>query len=239
MYLLAVETTGPWGSAAILNLDSGEIKMEITKENMSHLKNLAPLAEKLLAEIEGPSNLAAVAASIGPGSFTGIRIGVTFARSLAQGLEIPAISVPTLSVFGERCRGMGCAGILNARRGQVYGVVYDGLGNEILPGGPYMLKDVLEITKDKPEIVFYGDGSDAYIDELRDKVVAEENVRYQTADLVAKIAERKFKNGEMVSYEELLPDYMRLAEAEQKLRDGSLAKEREAKMKRFITGGKH
>ena len=251
MYILGFETTGPIGSVAIIDLNkcdeagkpvnSDAIRMKITDEPMSHLKYTAKLAEELIEEMEGGPS--AVAASIGPGSFTGIRIGVTLARAIAQSLEIPAIKVPTLEVFRERIEGGEgpiTAAILNARRGQVYGAVYGAHGETLMMPGPYMLTDVLDVTDKYMETVFFGDGVDSYSDILEleketHRSFAPEDIRYQTADLVVKIAARKYVNGDTVSPEELLPDYMRLAEAEQKLKDGTLAKLREEKMRRFIT----
>lgn len=229
MYILGFETTGNIGTVALLNMESGEIRLKESAEPMSHLKNMAPLAEELIREELGDysfdllkKNLAAVACSIGPGSFTGIRIGVTTARAMAQALDIPGISVPTLETFRLRCSGSPVVAILNARRNQVYGGVFDGEGNDILTPGPYMLNQVLEVADKLDEPIFYGDGVDAYEDQLEGRVFAPEQERYQTADLVVRIAEAKFRDGDTVDYGSLLPDYMRLAEAEQKLRDGKL-----------------
>ena len=246
MYILGIETTGNLGTIGLLNTETGMVIMESSQEPMSHLKNMAALIENLLKK-EGidRSRISHVAVSVGPGSFTGVRIGVTLGRSIAQALSIPCISVSTLEVFGERAQGRGACGIINARRGQVYGAVYDksynpetGLSGEgvILPPGPYMLEEVLEITDNYPDICFYGDGVDAYKERLQEgmvRVLSSEETRYQSADLVLKIAQRKLKRGEICSYEELLPDYMRLAEAEQKLKDGTLEKLRKEKMERI------
>ncbi len=96
MYILAVETTGPVGSAAIID-DQGAVSVEISSEEMNHLKDLMPMAERLLSRLNIQArDLTAAAASIGPGSFTGIRIGVASARAVAQALDIPVIAVPTL-----------------------------------------------------------------------------------------------------------------------------------------------
>lgn len=289
MYILGFETTGPIGSVAIIDLSkcspTGEplcddaIVMKTTDEPMSHLKNTAKLAHELLEEIRvnddadseaesasggraahGSNYLAAVAASIGPGSFTGIRIGVTEARAISQALDVPAIAVPTLEVFKEHSFSEDywverrasaeypgdqikdkpiIASILNARRGQVYGAVYGPEGEIIMVPGPYMLTDVLEVTDKYQRTMFYGDGVDAYMEKLTEgasankRFFAPEETRYQTADLVVKIAARKYVSGETLAAEELLPDYMRLAEAEQKLNDGTLAKLREAKLARM------
>ena len=278
MYILGFETTGPIGSVAIIDLEKvspdgylmadDAIMMLKTDEPMSHLKNTAKLAGDLLSHV-GRDSLVAVAASVGPGSFTGIRIGVTEARAIAQALNIPAIQVPTLEVFrehtfddGQMLERRACAGskserpvvaaILNARRGQVYGAIYGAEGEIIKEPGPYMLTDILEVTDKYLETIFYGDGVDAYeallseggsIDEADSLVcidfggfkrfLAPENTRYQTADLVVHIAAKKYMAGDTVSAEDLMPDYMRLAEAEQKLNDGTLQKLREAKMARM------
>ncbi len=278
------------------------ICMKTTDEPMSHLKNVMSLAKELLEEkgistckgfsgetvyvdevdaaesTDSQQQIAAVAASIGPGSFTGIRIGVTEARAMAQALGVPAISVPTLEVFREHtfekdqrlekkvpafdreCEGTRCddssreyaggrvcgseyekpvvAAILNARRGQVYGAIYGPEGDIIKEPGPYMLTDILEITDKYQNVAFYGDGVDAYQTQLtegskNESFLVAESRRYQTADLVVLIAAKKYMAGDTVAAEELLPDYMRLAEAEQKLNDGTLQKLREAKMARM------
>lgn len=262
MYILALETTGPAGSAAVID-ESGAVIQAVSEEAMNHLKDLMPMAEKLLAQ-KGirPADLSAVAASIGPGSFTGIRIGVSSARAIAQALEIPAIAVPTLDSFRLKCDGSAIiAPIFNARRGQVYGAVFDEEGAAILKSGPYMLTDVLDALRSTLDersgqtacgapaagrILFYGDGIDAYgsqLDAFTKETAAvystisisraPEEERYQTAGMTARCALEKYRRGETVTVEELLPDYMRATEAEQKLKDGSLAREREAKMARF------
>ncbi|MFR7990654.1 MAG: hypothetical protein ACLU5F_08660, partial [Anaerovoracaceae bacterium] len=68
MYILAVETTGPVGSAAIID-DQGAVSVEISSEEMNHLKDLMPMAERLLSRLNIQArDLTAAAASIGPGS---------------------------------------------------------------------------------------------------------------------------------------------------------------------------
>lgn len=233
MYILALETTGPVGSVAIIDEKKNILSLASTEE-MNHLKELMPMAQKIIDKLGiSKKEISAVAASSGPGSFTGIRIGVSTARAISQALGIPAIKVETLETFRRFSeKGKPVAVIFNARRGQVYGAVFDASGKEILKPGPYMLSDVLEAVSGLSP-VFYGDGADAYKESLEGFEIAEEKERYQSADLVALCALEKYEKGQTLNYEELLPDYMREVEANQKLRDGTLAKERAAKLERL------
>lgn len=265
MYILAIETTGPQcsvalisGEAAVRSSGSGPdggcrvLGMESSAEALSHLRDLVPLTEKLLSRLHvAKSALSHIAVSAGPGSFTGIRIGVTTARALGQALNLPVIAVPALDAFAYKERTAnpvgagGAAGdeepvvcaILNARRGQVYGKI-----EGWLPGCPCMLTDVLEILKspDGPvkkagrPVLFFGDGIDAYegriLDELgeagmepgREFFFAPKEIRYQSADAVGRLAFELARAGEGSHYGDVHPDYMRKAEAEQKLEAGEL-----------------
>lgn len=260
MYILAIETTGPCGSAAVID-GEGKICERVSAEKMNHLKDLVPMIDNIVTSLSiAKSDITAVAASIGPGSFTGIRIGVATARALSQALEIPAVAVPTLDAFKLKCRdGALTVPIFNARRSQVYGGIYESCGADVLKSGPYMLEEVLVKIKEQlagdsktesgaplDEVDFYGDGIDAYGSDLErfTAEIAEQfptvricaaplEERYQRAAMTAQCALKKYRLGEVLSYEELLPDYMRATEAETKLKDGSLQREREKKMARF------
>lgn len=250
MYILAIETTGPFGSVALVseeeNINDGKkcckvLGKRTSVDEMNHLKDLLPMAGELLAQAGiAKSQLSHIAVSAGPGSFTGIRIGVSTARALGQALNLPVISVPTLDAFLWKENGkMGkddaaIVGILNARRGQVYGIVED-----YMEGCPCMLTDVMEIVTGKLKeakrpVIFYGDGIDAYEEKIvealneadmevgRDVFFAPKEVRYQDAVSVSRLAFEKAENGEVLHYNELHPQYMRKAEAEEKLAAGQL-----------------
>lgn len=246
MHILAIETTGPFGSVALIKNISGKVTVEslYTKERLSHLKEIAPMIKELLDK-EGlkPEELDYVAVSVGPGSFTGIRIGVTTARALCQSLDLPALKVGSIDLWAHEGEN-NCltVAVYNARRGQVYGGIFsypkEGkiFGNTLLKPGPYMLDEVLvEVNKfleNEPEkykkAIFYGDGIDAYQDKIEEEALREryffapEKDRYQRAELLAPIALKAAEENKFQSYKELEPDYMRLAEAEQRLKDGTL-----------------
>ncbi len=277
MFILAIETTGPFGSTALLDEKGNVLGCEVSRETMSHLKDLIPMVDTMLKKCGvSKDQIDLLAPSVGPGSFTGIRIGVSTARALCQALGIKAVPVPTLEAFcfkesagiqtasGQPASGRTavCA-IINARRGQVYGMI-DGF----MEPGPYMLTDVLDVYKSKMEpdggkLLFYGDGIDAYEKDIIEALgqpgpgpeccyeFASEEDRYQDAVSVGKWAVERIRqaggvcgldgaadaadaggavdvggvcglDGAAVDYENLLPDYMRRAEAEQKLESGEL-----------------
>ena len=232
MYILAVDTTGPLCSVALLEKNK-ILAVRSSKEQKNHLKDLMPLIKDLLDSVQiHKSKLNYIAASIGPGSFTGIRIGVATARALAQVLDIPAVAVPTLDAFCCKPQARGgdyvACGIINARRGQVYGII-DGF----MQGQACMLTDVIDVIKKEIiprglKVKFFGDGIDAYdrqiCDELEEGVFcfADETSRYQDAVSVGYLAFERIKEGATVTASELLPDYMRKAEAQQKLEAGQL-----------------
>lgn len=237
MLILGIETTGPRGSCALS--DDGKITIRSTDEIMGQLKNIDPMIAGLMAESgRGMKEIEAVAVSVGPGSFTGIRIGVTTARTIAQALNIPCVPVHSLEAFRELAsEKQKVAVIFNARRGQVYGALYDNDGSDIVKPGPYMLTDIKEAAANLSDVVWYGDGTDAYRDELKGAVIAPESERLQSAERVLRLGEKLYRQGRTVNYEDLLPDYMRKSEAEQKLEDGTLERLRREKLARFRGSG--
>lgn len=256
MFILAIETTGPFGSTALLDEKGNVLGCEVSRETMSHLKDLIPMVDTMLKKCGvSKDQIDLLAPSVGPGSFTGIRIGVSTARALCQALGIKAVPVPTLEAFCFKesagmqaasrqpaCGRTAVCAIINARRGQVYGMI-DGF----MEPGPYMLTDVLDVYKSKMEpdggkLLFYGDGIDAYEKDIIEALgqpgtgpgccfeFAPKEDRYQDAVSVGKWAVERIRqaggvrglDGAAVDYENLLPDYMRRAEAEQKLESGEL-----------------
>lgn len=255
MNILAIETTGKYGTAAVIN-DDGCIYSASSETEMNHLRDIISISDEAIrrAGID-KKDLTHIAASKGPGSFTGIRIGVTTARTLAQILGIPCIAVSSLEAMAERVKNAACdAGasyvvpIINARRHQVYAGIWELIRNEdssqctLKAAGEerqYMIEELLDELKSRQlndqqtdgvqTVYFTGDGIDAYSDIIHDTLPqgsyfeAGEEIRYQHAEDVAKAAYSKAVSGQTLSYDELLPEYMRLAEAEQRLKAGTLS----------------
>lgn len=237
MYILALETTGKYGSAAIITDDA--VFNVASNNEMNHLQDIISITDAALKETGiTKSDLTHIACSVGPGSFTGIRIGVTTARTLAQSLGLPCIAVSSLRALAQRASRAdnSCTLILsclNARRHQTYAGIWqlaDGKLTEFAPEQQYMIEDILDLVKQSGQKVFItGDGIDAYQDIIESTldsgsfVLADESLRYQSADSVAEVARDLAAAGNTLTYDKLLPNYMRLAEAEQKLQSGTLS----------------
>ncbi len=251
MKILAIETTGRYGSASVID-EEGRVYSASSCSEMDHLRGIISLIDEAIAEAGiSKGDLTHIASDIGPGSFTGIRIGVTTARTMAQMLELPCIAVSSLESMADRALPCALAKgaryvvpMINARRGQTYAGAYeaaDTTDNEhsfliaTMEEKQYMIDEILKALKTRlsgePEAVvcFTGDGIDAYretIEEVMPEgsfVYADEDHRYQHSETVAGIALAKAIAGDTKTYDELMPEYMRLAEAEQRLKAGTLS----------------
>lgn len=252
--ILALETTGKYGSAAVIRED-GTVFCASSETEMNHLKDIITISDEAL-KLAGISKdeLTQVAASVGPGSFTGIRIGVTTARTLGQMLGIPCIAVSSLEGLAMRVLSKAISSdalyvvsVINARRHQTYAGAWEVAFTsdyeqqslmEVLSEKQYMIEELLEDITEKAsagnaKVLFTGDGIDAYediiINAFTEKgisdllILSDEKIRYQSAETVAQLALGKAKAGEVTTYDGLLPEYMRLAEAEMRLSEGTLS----------------
>ena len=240
MLILAIETTGKYASAALISED-GRFEVAESFEQMNHLKEIMSLIDESLSKMgAGKGDITHVAASAGPGSFTGIRIGVTTARTLGQMLEIPCVCVSSLEGMAKRAfdyaEANGCryiCPIINARRHQTYAYIAE-LSPDMkhyVEEKQYMIEEIIELLMSAGEkVLFTGDGIDAYESIIREKmpeelfVLAPEEIRYQNAKEVAELALEKALSEDVCTYEELMPEYMRLSEAEMRLKEGTLSR---------------
>lgn len=227
MFILAIETTGPHCSCALAD-EQGKIKEIVSEGELKHLQSLTPMIKELM-EGSGYDQISDIAVSAGPGSFTGIRIGVTTARALSQATGVPLVSVPTLFAFGtaeDADDDVTVCPVFNARRNQIYGGAYL-KGEEVIPAGAYDLDEFLDMLSGS-RFRFIGDGVGAY-GEAIDRWASEEDVdvsfstKDQRASDVARMALRMKKDPDSfpgrtgLSYNQLEPEYMRKAEAQRKL----------------------
>ena len=166
----------------------------------------------------------AVACAAGPGSFTGVRIGVAAAKGFAWGRELPCVGVSTLEAMARQA---GCfAGVvccaMDARRQQVYNALFDNSGGvpvRLTPDRAISLAELEEELKkiEKPKIMV-GDGAELCYNTLGKKgsgcILAPEQTRMQRASGVALLARAALLSGAEASGAALTPNYLRLSQAE-------------------------
>ncbi len=168
MKILVIDTSGPVCGTAVM--DEDKVYSEYTAQNKNtHSASLMPMIEAALnaagAELK---TLDAIAAVTGPGSFTGVRIGVATAKGLAHGAGLPCVPVDALealAVSAGEFDGLVCP-IQDARAGQVYGAVFR-YGERLTDDRPMKLEDYLDqAEKLGDHFLFLGDGAPVHRDAI-------------------------------------------------------------------------
>ena len=174
VYILNIETSTKACSVALHKNGELIVCREDVTTNFSHSEKLLKFISKLFSDARlSLSDLDAIAVSMGPGSYTGLRIGVSTAKGLCYGLDIPLISISTLKAmsFGmalEIKADLYCP-MIDARRMEVYSAFFDINNTEVRK----IQADIIDENSYKKElekkVVFFGDGSEKLIEKIKDK----------------------------------------------------------------------
>ena len=227
MKILAIDSTANTSTVALLENDTLISVYTVNTKN-THSQTLLPMVKSLLESSDVTvDDIDAFAVSNGPGSFTGVRIGVATVKGLAFGKNKKCVAVSTteaLSVNLEGFDGLVCP-IMNARRGQVYTCIYRD-GKPLIDEGCMMLDELIPILEKYDESIFFtGDGYELILDrEIKNKRHTPEYLRYSNAYGVGKIAYKKLLNGEYTTDSDLRVNYLRKPQAERE-REERLKKE--------------
>lgn len=222
MTILAIDTSTRVSSVALA--ESGRIVAELNQDTrLTHSERLMPQIKQLLDMAEKTSrDLSAIAVSIGPGSFTGLRIGMATAKTMAYALGIPVVGVPTLDALAWNCPlgGIHLAPMLDAQKGNVYTARYRFANGEMIVEEGATVRSFEEAaamlqTLGEPCLVV-GERQ-----AIRDASLLTDNVRLAPPHLfapraasVALCAEVRLANGQADDVMQLEPLYIRRAEAE-------------------------
>ena len=224
MKILAFETSAKAGSVAVL--ENGTLLAEnYCNTGLTHSQTLMVMAEDALKSCGlTPQNVEAVAVAAGPGSFTGVRIGVAAAKGFAWGSDIPCCGVSTLEAMAT---GLGVYDgyilpVMDARRSQVYNAVFRAEGGNltrISEDRAIAMADLAEEIKNIEKPIFLvGDGSKLCYNTLKDTVpnlvLPPEHKLHQRAVGVALVAEKMLQTGKACDGAALTPNYLRLSQAE-------------------------
>ena len=227
MKILAFETSAKAGSVALL--EDGKLVGEYYQNcGQTHSRTLLKMAQDLMENC-GVTQVDAVACAAGPGSFTGVRIGVAATKGYAWGAELACVGVSTLEAMAHQGRsfeGFLCC-VMDARRDQVYHALFSCEGGKLMRLCEDCAISIAELRErlaqyDKP-VLFLGDGAQLCHEALG-YACAEEHLRMQRASGVALAAYEAMRRGESADGASLTPNYLRLSQAERE----RLAKEQNA-----------
>ena len=227
MKILAVDTSATAASVAVAEENKliGEFSINTA---LTHSQTLMPMVDELLNNTGlSVNDIDAVAVNAGPGSFTGVRIGVAAVKGIAFPKNLPCVSVSTLESMAYNMLGNDCivCSVMDARCSQVYNALFRVKGctvTRMTDDRALSLTDLKnELRNINEMVVLVGDGavlcSKFLGEELENIMLAPFNNRIQTASSVAYAAFEKINNGETVKADELMPVYLRLPQAQREL----------------------
>lgn len=217
--ILSVDSSAVTASVA---LTDGEnvINNEFVNAGLTHSETLLPMIKRVLGDTK-VSDLDAIAVTAGPGSFTGVRIGVATVKGLAFEKNIPCISVSTLEAIAYNFADENiivCA-VMDARRMQFYNALFEmknGKAIRLCDDRAISITDLREDLKKYDRVVIAGDGAKLCFDNINldNCTLAPNDKMYQNGIGVSRAAKDKKK----ISASSLMPVYLRLSQAERELK---------------------
>ncbi|MEE1219038.1 MAG: tRNA (adenosine(37)-N6)-threonylcarbamoyltransferase complex dimerization subunit type 1 TsaB [Ruminococcus sp.] len=227
MKILAIDTSATAASVAVVD-DEALVGEFFINTKITHSQTLVPMIDELCKNISMPLNdIDAIAVNAGPGSFTGVRIGVAAAKGLAFPDNKKCVSVSTLESMAYNLLGNDCivCAVMDARCAQVYNALFkitDSGVERICDDRALSISELSEELKQYNEkIILVGDGAkicyDAFKDVLSNVHIAPINNRFQRAASTAMAALKYVELNNTMSCAELMPIYLRLPQAQREL----------------------
>lgn len=225
MKILSLDTTTAFGSVALL--EETRLLSEVNYElGLTHSERLLSVIDFLLRmnSLDIP-DLDGFAVAVGPGSFTGIRIGMSLVKSLAMASGKPVAAVSTLNALAWKLRypeGKLIAPALDAKKGEIYAALFESASRglrELIPQGAYVPDRFFSLLPVRRVIHFLGSAVQLY----REKILQyyQDRARFDShtsfiAHEVGLIGYEIFKRGEGLDYHQIEPLYFRKSQAEEK-----------------------
>ncbi|MFI3252890.1 MAG: tRNA (adenosine(37)-N6)-threonylcarbamoyltransferase complex dimerization subunit type 1 TsaB [Eubacteriales bacterium] len=226
--VLALESSA---NACSVALCEGEnlLAQYFLNSGLTHSKTLLPLIIDVLSKSEVTlQEIDCLAVAVGPGSFTGLRIGLATIKGLSMSGDIPCIPCSTLASMAwqlSHLEGYTLVPVMDARRNQVYTslfLVEEGVPKRLCPDKAISIAELSEELKHiKTKKILLGDGADLCYGQLEDILIAPPHLRLQMAWGVAQESFRQKENA--LSGENLLPEYHRLSQAERERQEKAQA----------------
>ena len=217
--LLSLDSSAVTASVALTDGDR-VIKSEFVNSGLTHSETLLPMVKRVMGDFDF-SSLDAVAITAGPGSFTGVRIGVATVKGIAFAGNIPCYGVSTLEAIAYNFIDENCVvcAVMDARRMQFYNAIFkveNGIVSRITPDRAISIDDLREELKQYDSVIIAGDGAALCSQNIaldNCKIAADDKI-YQNALSVAKCV----KNKKAIAPSALMPVYLRQSQAERELK---------------------
>lgn len=221
MKILAIDTSSEICSTSILE-DDNVIDENNLDNGKTHSENLMPLVEEVLSRNSIKlADIDLIACSVGPGSFTGIRIGVSSVKAIAEVLGVPVAAVTSLETLSKNVNSqeyddVTIVSLIDARNSQVYCGIFDKNNNKKEEYIADSIESVITKLERYSNIIFVGNGALVHKEILTSKF---ENARFeenykQSAINVGKIGFKKFKENDFLNADTINPIYLRKSQAE-------------------------
>ncbi len=229
MKILSIECSASPASCAII--DDGKIRASsFINAKLTHSQTLMSMIINTLDNSATKlSDIDRIAVAVGPGSFTGLRIGISAVKGLAAPTDIPCVPVSTLDGMAEAFCDRDCVVcvVMDARCNQFYNALFeikDGVITRLCDDrallGSELADELLKLSNDK-NIIICGDGADLFyksISEFKNITLAPEHLKWQTAVGIGSFAYKNADALSTLSAKSLLPVYLRLPQAERELK---------------------
>lgn len=235
MLILSIDTATPVASVALVD-EKGLRYEAIANTGYKHSRTLLDMIDVAFRQTDyALSDVDAIGVTIGPGSFTGLRIGLASAKGLALAVDKPVIGIPTLDAMAFHIAWVPTliCPILNARKGEVYGAFYQGGQGTLKRISDYMALSPQALAKmactnmdefGSEAITLVGDGVNEYGSQLSallgEALVYPEEPWLARASATGHLALRRFTQGDIDDVFSLVPIYIRKSEAEVRLEKG-------------------
>ena len=222
--ILAFDTSTKGCSAALFDQDQCLVQTEAIEEGFVHAERLHLLIDSLFKQTDREFNaLDAIAIGAGPGSYTGLRIGISAAKGYAFALEKPLIAIDSLALMSasvdtqlktDRPEKIGIFSAIDARRQEVYARVQNGVGALIMPSQALLLEefDPHSLTRNFETIYVVGDANEKLKDFFADQL-GQHDFRFVAtfphAIHMGKLALERFRAKDFVSTEYFEPNYLK------------------------------
>lgn len=225
MKILAIESSTRVATCAVME-DENLLGEYIINDNLTHSVKLMPNVKTLMDNLGlKVEDIDVFAAAVGPGSFTGLRIGIASVKAMAHANNKKTVAIPTMDAlaFNIPFADGIIVPMIDARRDRVYTGIYKWIDGEFrvqMEQDVLNIYDMIDLLKKRDEkIIINGDVKDKYGDILEEKlgeriIFSTNSTKMPRASSVAELAFMKMKKDGTIDYKELVPEYLRKSQAE-------------------------